>query len=82
LEDIFLIKGQNQSDTAKSKTDKFMHVYQGPYIINKILLLATYQTLDNKGQLRGEFNKRQLKPCRTKNDPKNHQTYNHGVLSS
>jgi hypothetical protein len=36
LEDRVLIKGQNQSVAAKGMIDKFMHVYQGPYIINKI----------------------------------------------
>jgi hypothetical protein len=37
LEDRVLIKGQNQSDAARGVIDEFMHMYQGPYIINKIL---------------------------------------------
>jgi hypothetical protein len=36
LEDRVLIKGQNRSDAAKGVIDKFMHVCQGPCIINKI----------------------------------------------
>jgi hypothetical protein len=37
LEDRVLIKGQNQSDAARGVIDKFMHMYQGPYIINKVM---------------------------------------------
>jgi hypothetical protein len=56
--------------------DKFMHVYQGPYIIHKILPHSTYETVDNKGKLRGKFNKRQLKPHRSEDEEKErgHQT--------
>jgi len=36
LEDRVLIKGQNQLDDAKGVTDRFIHVYKGPCIINKI----------------------------------------------
>ena len=57
LEDRVLIKGQNQSDTAKGVIDKFMHLYQGPYIINKIVPHSTYEIVENKGKLRSEFNK-------------------------
>jgi hypothetical protein len=53
LEDRVLIKGQNQSEAANGVIDKFMHMYQGPYIINKILPPATYQIVENKGK----FNK-------------------------
>jgi hypothetical protein len=58
LEDRVLIKGQNQSDAAEGVIDKFMHVYQGTYIINKILPHSTYEIVDNKGKLKGEFKKR------------------------
>lgn len=37
LEDRVLMKGQNQSDATQGVIDKFMNVYQGPYIFNKIL---------------------------------------------
>ena len=37
--------------------------------------------MDNLGKLRGEFNKRKLKPYRTENAPKRHKTYNNGVRS-
>jgi hypothetical protein len=37
LEGRVLIKSQNQSDAARCAIDKFMHVHQGPCIINKVL---------------------------------------------
>ena len=37
LQDKVFVKGQNQSGAAKSIIDKFIHLYQGPYIINKVL---------------------------------------------
>ena len=63
--DKVLVKGQNQSDAAKGIIDKFTHMYQGPYIINKVLPHSSHELVDSKGRLRGEFNKRQLKPYRT-----------------
>ena len=57
LGDKVLVKGQNQSDAAKGVTDKFMHVYQGTYSINKVLPYSTYEVVDHDGKLR-EFNKR------------------------
>jgi hypothetical protein len=72
LEDRVLIKGQNQSDTTKSVTN--LCTCQGPYIFNKILPHSAYEIVDNRGKLRGEFNKRQLKPYRTQNDSKSNHT--------
>jgi len=72
LGDKVLVKCQNQSDAAKGEIDKFMHVYGGPYSINLILPYSTYEVVDRDGQLRGEFNKRQLEPYRTESDPKTH----------
>jgi len=70
LQDKVLVKGQNQSDTAKGIIDKFMHGYQGPYVINKVLPHSSYELVDSKCKLRGEFNKRQWKPYRTDGDSK------------
>jgi len=74
LEVRVLIECQSQSDTTKVVIDKFIYVYQGPYIFSKILPHSTYEIVDNKGKLRGKFNKRQLKPYRKQNDSKSHQT--------
>ena len=41
LGDKVLVKCQNQSDAAKGAIDKFMHVYQGPYSISKVLPYST-----------------------------------------
>jgi hypothetical protein len=70
LQDKVLVKVPNQSDAATGKIDKFMHVYQGAYIINKVLPHSSYELVDSKGKLRGEFNKRQMKPYRTDGDSK------------
>jgi hypothetical protein len=67
-----MVKSQNQSDATKDVIDKFMHVYRGPYIINEILPHSTYELVEDKGKLWGEFNKRQLKPYRTENDTNSH----------
>jgi hypothetical protein len=72
LGDTVLVKCQNQSDAAKGVIDNFMHVYQGPYCINKMLPYSTYELVDRDGKLRGEFNQRQLKPYRTESDLKTH----------
>jgi len=72
LGDKVLVKCQNQSDAAKGVIDKSMHVYQGSYSINKILPYSTYEVVDCDDKLRGEFNKRQLKPYRTESDPEMH----------
>jgi len=55
---------------------------QGPYSINKILPYSTYEVADRDGKLRGEFNKRQLKPYRTESDPKTHEDFKYEVRGS
>jgi hypothetical protein len=72
-----LVKIQNQSYLIKGVTDQFMYVYQGMYIINK-LLHSTYEIVADKLKLRGELNKRQLKPYRTEKDSSSHKTLNNG----
>ena len=68
-----LIKAQNQSDAIKGVIYTFMHLYEGPYTINKILPNSAYELVDDKGKVKGEFNKKQLKPYRTKSDPNTRQ---------
>jgi len=72
-----LVKIQNQSHIIKGVTYKFMYVYQGTYIINK-LAHSVYEIVADKAKLRGEVNKRQLKPYRTENDSSSHQNLNNG----
>jgi hypothetical protein len=42
---------------------KFIHVFEGPYIITKLLDYLAYEMRDEIGKLRGEFNKDQLQMC-------------------
>ena len=37
-----------------------MHVFEGPYVITKLLGHSAYELRDESGKLRGEFNKKQL----------------------
>ena len=49
------------SDAIKGMTSKFMHVFEGPYIITMLLDHSAYEMRDERGKLRGEFNKKQLR---------------------
>jgi hypothetical protein len=52
------------SDAIKGITAKFMHVFEGPFLISKILNHSAYELKDERGKIRGgggEFNNRQLK---------------------
>jgi len=57
LGDTVLVKCQKQSDAAKVVIGKFMHMYQGPYSINKILPYSAYEGINSDGKLRGELRK-------------------------
>jgi len=61
LNEKVLVKTQPVSDAIKGMTSKFMHVFEGPYIINKLLNHSSYELRDESGKLRGEFNKKQLR---------------------
>ena len=52
------------SDAIKGMTSKFMHVFEGPYIITKLLDYSACELRDESGKLRGEFNKKQLRRYR------------------
>jgi len=71
------VKIQNQSHIIKGVTDKFMYVYQGTHIINK-LPHSAYEIVADKAKLRGKVNKKLLKPYRTENDSSSHQNLNNG----
>jgi hypothetical protein len=49
------------SDAIKGVTSKFMHVFEGPYVITRILDHSAYELRDESGKLREEFNKKQLR---------------------
>jgi len=61
LNEKVLVRTQPMSDAIRGITSKFVHLFQGPYIISKILGHSAYELRDEHGKTRGEFNKKQLK---------------------
>jgi hypothetical protein len=61
LNDKVLVRTQPMSDAIKGTTSKFMHVFEGPYIITKLLDYSAYELRGVNGKLWGEFNKKQLR---------------------
>jgi hypothetical protein len=59
-----LVKTEPMSDAVRGITSKFMYFYEGLFWINKILDHSAYELKDEWDKVRGEFNKRQLKPYR------------------
>jgi len=52
-----LVKAQPASDAAVGVTAKFIHPYEGPYIIIRVIPPSTYEISTTSGTVRGEFNK-------------------------
>jgi hypothetical protein len=61
LNEKVLVKSQPISDAVKGITSKFLHLFQGPYRISKVLGHSAYELPDEQGKIRDEFNKTQLK---------------------
>ena len=61
-----LVKTQAISNAVRGITSKFLHLFQGPYGISKVLGHSAYELTDEQGKLRGEFNKEQLKQHKEK----------------
>jgi hypothetical protein len=57
-----LVKAQPASDAAVGVTAKFIHPYEGPYIISRVIPPSTYEVSTTSEKVRGEFNKNSLKP--------------------
>jgi len=53
LNEKVLVRTQPTSDAIKGMTSKFMHVFEGPYIITKLLDHSTYELKDESGKLWG-----------------------------
>ena len=64
LSDKVLLKTRPVSDAAVAVTSKFIRPYEGPYLITKVIHPSTYKLADEKAKIRGQFNKRSLKPYR------------------
>jgi len=56
-----LVRAQPASDAAVGVTAKFVHPYEGPYI-NSRITPSIYELSTSSGKVRGEFNKKALKP--------------------
>jgi len=56
-----LVRAQPASDAAVGVTAKFIHPYEGPYIISRVIPPSTYELSTTNGKVSGEFNKKSLK---------------------
>jgi hypothetical protein len=70
LNEKVLVRTQPMSDAIMSKC---MHVFEGPYIITKLLDHSAYELRDENGKLRGEFNKKQLRIYREDDETQIHK---------
>jgi hypothetical protein len=64
VEDEVLLRTQPMSDAGAGITAKFMHPYEGQYLITKLIPPSTFELADEKGRIRGQFNKKLLKAYR------------------
>jgi len=60
--DKVLVRAQPTSDAVVGVTAKFIRPYEGPYIISRVIPPSTYELSTTDGTVRGEFNKKSLKP--------------------
>jgi len=61
VKDKVLLRTQPVSDAAAGVTVKFVHPYEGPYVIARIIPPSTFELADGRGRVRGQFNKKVLK---------------------
>jgi hypothetical protein len=59
-----LVKAQPSSDAIAGVTGKFMRLYEGPYIISKLIPPSTVELCDSKGRVKGTFNWKSIKTYR------------------
>jgi hypothetical protein len=69
VDEQVLVRALQTSDAAIGVTAKFVHPFEGPYIISKVIPPSTYELSTTKGKIRGEFNKRDLKPYLEEENP-------------
>jgi len=66
MKNRILVESQNLSDAAAGVIVKFRNVYQGPDVSSTILPHSAYEVVD-KGRLRDEFSRKQMKQYRSEN---------------
>jgi hypothetical protein len=59
---MVLVKSQSISDALQGVTAKFIPPYSGPYFITQIISPSKFELSSSDGKIRGQFNKRALKP--------------------
>ena len=61
MKEKVLVRAQPASHAAVGVTAKFIHLYEGPYMISRVIPPCTYELSTASGKVRGEFNKKSLK---------------------
>jgi hypothetical protein len=61
VNDKVLVRTELVSDAMAGITAKFLHPYEGPYVIAKVIPLSTFEVIEESGRVRGKFNKSSLK---------------------
>jgi hypothetical protein len=56
-----LLRTKPVSDATAGVTAKFLHPYEGPYTIAKIIPPSTFELAEDNASIRGQFSKRLLK---------------------
>jgi hypothetical protein len=64
VNDKVLLRTLPMSEAVAGVTAKFLHPYEGPYVITKIIPPSTFELADEKGRIRGQFNKKLMKAYR------------------
>jgi hypothetical protein len=64
-----LVETLHISDSNRGVTQKFLRPYGGPFWITKIVSPSIFEISDDKGRVRGNFNKRSLKKFLTAKSP-------------
>jgi len=65
-----LVKTHPISDAVRGITSKFLHLFQRPHRISKVLSHSAYELRDDQGKVRGEFNRKQLNNTNKNYTPK------------
>jgi hypothetical protein len=60
ISEVVLVENNCVSDSNQGVTQKFMWPYEGPFWITKIVLLSIFEITNDKGRVKGIFNKRSL----------------------
>jgi hypothetical protein len=55
VHDKVLVRSQPSSDAIAGVTGKFIRLYEGPYIISKVIPPSTAEVCDRNGELKGSF---------------------------